>query len=75
MIKKRRKVGRGSSRMLEQGYKSCQIWFDPSELEIVRQLASRERLPLATWARRLLVCHAADVLKMAVPPSTKSFGS
>ena len=51
---------RGSSRMLQLGYRQCVVWLDPTEYAAIRDYtrALPDREPLATLARRLL-CEAA----------------
>lgn len=57
--------------MREFGYVCVQVWFDPSEAEIVRNAATicsrehdefgRSRMKLATWVRRTAVAAAHQV--------------
>lgn len=54
----RHKKKKGSSRMLEFGYKQCQVWFDSQEAEIVIFAAQKAGKKLATWVRHAALAAA-----------------
>ena len=51
----RHKKKKGAARMIEFGYKQCQVWFDKIEAEQVIFAAKKAGKKLATWVRERAV--------------------